>query len=207
MENDGDGLVTVDNNATELTAEVQRLALGTWFLNQFKDAAANADAYISGAVLLYILFCILISLTRLLDFQFVGPLLVCKVLSDGPDATPSVTSEYTCLHIHWSQAQFVYWLLESWCTLIVTHYNYTLNFKKQVEQANKGWTIAAFVHFAYCYSNWHLVFADIQGNIPLQNMLISNVISTIDSLGFNEKTNKQVDILFDVMMHSITQYV
>lgn len=40
-------MVTVDENAAKLTVEVCRLALGTWFLNHFKEAAMDANAYIS----------------------------------------------------------------------------------------------------------------------------------------------------------------
>jgi hypothetical protein len=198
--------VTVDENAAELTAEVERLKLGTWFLDRFKEATSNAQAQIAG-MNPYRLFSLTHNYSGYLDFQFVEPLLVREVLSGDVQASPSTASGFNSDQVESSTCGFVYWLIEPRRTPIVTHYNFTLNFQERAEQGIKGRTVAAFVHFAYCYSQKTLVFADVQGSSVhgfVSVYVLTDIQFNVGSLGRDETTQKAVDILFDVMIHSVT---
>ncbi|KAF8513199.1 kinase-like domain-containing protein [Gautieria morchelliformis] len=103
----GEGIVTVDENASQLEAEIWRVKRGQWFWKWFKETAHRHHREIAT------------------DIQFVEAILAQEDLRHGSE--PSVASHTSSKCVEDSDCRAIYWLLEEQRTLVVNNYSYTLS--------------------------------------------------------------------------------
>ncbi|KAJ6463845.1 kinase-like domain-containing protein [Mycena vitilis] len=141
----GRDVVSMDENSTQLTKEMIRLAQGQWFLNKFYERAEETSAQVSS------------------DFMFSDGLLVQEIIGECA-LTPSPASGVPMpAFLDMTAASpdgAITWLLEPLRASSVDRWSGTLEHRPHSDKA--GRTIDAFMHFAYIYSQQSLIFADLQ---------------------------------------------
>ncbi|RDB26567.1 hypothetical protein Hypma_005670 [Hypsizygus marmoreus] len=157
----GNGIdkVTPAENAKHLMEEVERCEYGRWFLHNFRTSAAEMGVEVAD------------------NIEFTQCFLAEELLPAG--TSPSVASG---LDEFDDPVNKIIWFLEPLRHTAVVRWSGTLQHPDH--KGKLAQTLAAFVHYAYSYSEGTLVFADLQGS----KGTLSN--------------GKSGMVLFDVMTHS-----
>ncbi|KAJ7748307.1 kinase-like domain-containing protein, partial [Mycena maculata] len=143
----GRGIVSIDENSTQLAKELTRLAQGDWFLNKFYERAEETSTEVSP------------------DFMFARGLLAQEILDEYEPSLASGMTMHKFLKSTSSNPNgAITWLLEPLRAASIERWSGTLEHPTHSDKAGK--TIDAFMHFSHTYSQQTFVFADLQRRAP-----------------------------------------